>query len=239
VQTVVITTENFWFWFGAIWLAVGLLFVSIGGGIAVNRAGVDERFAAAGVATDGVVLVKELDARDGGSESYHVTFRFDGPQGETVRGSAELDSGAWDALVERGPIAVVYLPDRPGTYRVAGQTSDDRVVALVFALVGSVLAVVGGFVVGSAVRMRRLRSALQRDGATATATVIDVAPGNLRINGIPQLVLSYRFQDATGHAHEGKVQLRPDEAQRWSAGATGRVRYDSNAPRSHVWTGER
>lgn len=36
------------------------------------------------------------------------------------------------------------------------------------------LALVGGFVVANAVRMRRLRSALQRSGVTATATVVDV-----------------------------------------------------------------
>jgi len=235
----VITTENFWFWFGGVWLAVGVLFAGIGSGIAVNRAGVDERLAAAGVATEGVVLMKELDARDGSSETHHVTFRFAGPQGETVRGSAELDSAAWDALVERGPISVVYLPDRPGMYRVPGQTDDDAVLTLVFPLVGGALAAVGGFVIANAVRMRRVRRVLLRNGATAAATVVDVAAGNLRINGVPQLVLRYRFQDTSGNMHDGKIHLRPEEAQRWSVGGMGRVRYDSRNPRSHAWTGER
>lgn len=236
--SVMITAENFWFWFGGIWLAVGLLFAGVGGGIAYNRAGVERRLAASGVATDGVVLVKELDARDGG-DNYNVTFRFAGPQGETVRGSAELDAETWNGLVERGPISVVFLPDQPGTYRVPGQTDDAVVLGIVFPLVGVALALVGGFVVANAVRMRRIRGALLQRGATASATVVDVAPGNLRINGVPQMVLRYRFHDSSGKAHDGKVQLAPDEAQRWSVGAAGRVRYDSRNPRSHVWTGQR
>jgi hypothetical protein len=234
----VITTDNFWFWFGGIWLAVGLLFAGIGGGIAYDRAGVDERLAASGVVAEGVVLVKELDARDG-SDRYNVEFRFDGPRGEAVRGSAKLDVEAWNALVERGPISVVYLADRPSTYRVPGQSSDDAVLAIVFPLIGGVLTLVGGFVVANAVRMRRVRRVLLSSGSTAAATVVDVAPGNLRINGVPQLVLRYRFQDASGKSHEGKMPLSPDEAGRWSAGAMGRVRYDSRNPRSHVWTGQR
>jgi hypothetical protein len=238
VKSVVITAENFWFWFGGIWLAVGLLFAGVGGGIAYNQAGIEQRLDASGVATEGVVLVKELDVRDG-SDGHNVTFRFDGPQGATVRGAAELDAASWDALVERGPISVVYLPDRPSTYRVPGQTDDAAVLGIVFPLVGGVLALVGGFVVVNAARMRRVRGALLQSGATASATVVDVAAGNLRINGVPQFVLRYRFQDSSGKMHDGKVQLPPVEAQRWSVGAQGRVRYDSRNPRSHVWTGQR
>jgi hypothetical protein len=235
---VVITAENFWFWFGGIWLAVGLLFAGVGGGIAYERADVEQRLAASGVATEGVVLLKELDARDG-ADSYRVEFRFEGPQGEAIKGSAELEAEAWSALAERGPIPIVYLPDRPSTYRVPGETSDDAVLAIAFPLLGGVLTIVGGLVVFNAARMRGVRRALLESGVTAAATIVDVGLGNLRINGVQQWMLRYRFQDSRGTTHDGKVQVSPDEAQRWQVGGSGRVRYDSRNPRSHVWTGQR
>lgn len=156
MPAVVITAENFWFWFGGIWLAVGLLFLGVGAGIALNRSSEDARLASSGVETEGIVLVKERAER-GGSASYHVQFRFPGPQGKPVHGSAELAPDAWNELVERGRISIVYLPLDPALHRVRGQTSDQAWLAVVFPLIGGTLAIVGALVIANARRTRRAR----------------------------------------------------------------------------------
>ncbi len=233
-----ITTENFWLWFGGIWLTVGLAFLAIGGGIGLSRGSVDAGLVASGVRAEGTVLSKEISA-DNGRERYRVTFRFDDGRDGTIRGTAELDAESWDALVERGPIEIVYLANDPQTYRVTGQRGDGAMVGFIFAVVGAVIAIVGGVLVVRALRSRRIRRELLRSGASAAATVIEVGPSSLRINGVPLWQLRYRFRDARGQAHQGECQLAPDEAQRWQAGSAGRVRYDTRDARVNVWTGER
>jgi hypothetical protein len=96
---------------------------------------------------------------------------------------------------------------------------------------------VGSFVVVSARRNAKREAALLKHGAIATATVLDVAPGSVRINGVPQWKLRYRYADSRGQPHEGSRSLSPSEAQDWQPGQTGKVRYDAQNPRSHVWTG--
>jgi hypothetical protein len=233
-----ITNDNFWIWFGSIWLAVGLMFLVIGGGIGWSRSTLDARLDQEGMSVEGVVLAKEIVTSDDRSERYRATFRFSDAHGVAVRGTADLSADAWDALVERGPIGVVFLPDRSSTYRVAGESRADAVLALVFPLVGAVLAAVGGLIVGNALRARGTRRRLLGSGAIAAGTVIDIGPGNLRINGIPQWELRYSFRDAHGRTHEGKRVLAHDEAREWQPGAVGRVRYDSRNPRTQVWTGD-
>ena len=228
-----ITNSNFGLWFGGLWLAVGLVFLAIGGGVGVYRSGLAERLDGEGMRVEGVVLAKEISAPRDGSRSYNVTFRFDDARGETIRGSAKVEPEAWDALVERGPIEVVYLADRPQAYRIAGQSDSELVIAIVFPLVGIVLAVVGGLILGNALRKRRVA----RTGAIAHASVVEVRPGRLHINGIPQWEVRYRFQDASGQAHEGRCSLSPDAAQRLKPGDAGRVRYDALRPRANVWAG--
>lgn len=234
-----ISNANFWFWFGGLWLAIGLLFVGVGGGVGIYSGRLDAGLTADGARTQGVVLSKEISAPNDGSASYRVTFRFATSLGETIRGSAQLDPATWDSLVERGPIEIVYLPDRPQTYRVAGQSDGDAVLAFVFPLIGGVLSVVGGVVLVNALRTGRLARELGRSGAVTVGSVTEVSPSRLRINGVTQWVLRYRFQDPSGRVHEGKCALAPHEAASWQPGASGRVRYDARHPRTHLWTGQR
>ena len=150
-----ITNENFWRLFGGVWLAVGLLFLLIGGGIGLERRAGAARLDEEGMTTDGIVLTKARQSSDDSANADSVTFRFIDARGATVHGSASLDPVAWDALVERGPIRVVYLPERPDVHRVPGQRSGEAVLAFVFPLVGLVLAALGAFVLLNARRIRR------------------------------------------------------------------------------------
>jgi hypothetical protein len=210
----------------------------MGVAVGVNRASLDARFAAQGRTVEGTVLAKEIrSSSNGSSTTYRVDFRYSTEQGETVRASADIGGDVWDGLVERGPIEVAYLPDRPPAYRVPGQRNPDALLAYIFAIVGAVLATVGGFLVVNAWRTAKLTAELIRSGALATATVVDVSPGNLRINGVPQWRLRYCFQDSRGKGYEGSCTLSPVDAESWRQGAEGKVRYDARNPRLHVWVG--
>jgi hypothetical protein len=124
----VITAENFWFWFGGIWLAAGVVLAAVGGGVGVSRAMPGARLEAEGASADGVVLTKSVRAPNDGAETHSVTFRFAVAQGETVVGRAELEPQAWDA---------------------------QAIVAFVLPLAGAVVAALGGFVLWNARRTRR------------------------------------------------------------------------------------
>lgn len=233
-----ITAKNFWFWFGGIWAGVGALFLTIGIGVGINRARIDEQLAASGRETEGIVLTKEISgSSNGDARTFRVTFRFADEAGQSWLGAAEVDPVAWDALAERGPIRLTYLPHAPQTYRVQDQRDPAAVISWVFALVGGALAAVGSFILITARRKSKREAVLLKHGMLATATVLHVAPGNVRINGVPQWTLRFRFHDSRGRAHEGSCGLSPDEAQEWQPGRTGKVRYDAQNPRSHVWTG--
>jgi len=231
--------KNFWLLFGGIWLAVGVIFLGVGIAVGVTRSNLAERLATAGRSTEGVVLGKEISTSSSNSAaSYRVTFRFKDESGNTVRGSAEVGADAWDALAENGPIELVFLPDRPQTYRVRGQTDSDLVITWVFGSVGALLTLVGGALVYFALLDRARVGELERSGVLTSATVVDVVPSSMRINGVVQWKVRYRFRDAHGHTHEGRVTLPPHEAEAWKPGASGRVRYDGLKPRSNVWVGQ-
>jgi hypothetical protein len=229
-----ITTRNFWLWFGGIWLSVGAVFLAAGGAIALSRSSLEDRFATESRTAAGTVLTKEIVSSSDRATSYRVEFRFESDQGVTVRGSAKLDATAWDELIEQGPIEVVYLASSPQTFRVPGQRGSTLVLSWVILLVGAVLAGVGGFLLLRALHLRRV----ERTGVVTAAIVTEVAPGNVHINGVPQWRLRYRFRDGKGEQREGSCHLRADQAQRWRAGSEGRVRYDPARPRSNVWIGD-
>ena len=236
-----ITQKNFWFWFGGIWLSVGLVFLVVGVSVGIHRMSVDERLEREGRTVDGMVLTKEIyrkSSKSGNSSSpsYRVTFRFVPRDGEIVEGTADVTAEDWDVLEERGPVQVMYLPDEPQSHRIHGQ-SDDIVLPIVFGVVGGVIGSLGGFVVFNAVGARRRERDLARSGMTAEATITDVVPSYLRINGVNQVTLHYEFQDAQGKTRKGSCTMAPEEAGEWPPGRMGRVRYDPRKPNVNVWRG--
>lgn len=236
-----ITPKSFWLWFGGIWLSVGALFLVIGISVGMQQMRLNDRLEKEGRTVDGMVLIKEVygKSRKGGSgssPSYRVTFRFTPHGGDAIRGTADVAGGDWDALEERGPIRVTYLPDTPASHRVAGQ-STAVLLPLIFSGVGAVIAPLGGFVVFNAVRRRTREKELARTGVMAEATITDIGPSSLRINGLPQMKLCYRFQDAQGKTREGSCPVSPEEAGNWLPGQSGHVRYNQRNPRLNIWIG--
>ncbi len=236
-----INPKNFWLWFGGIWLTVGVVFLTVGLSVGFYYMRVNNRLEQEGRTVAGMVLTKEVyttssKSSSRSSPSYRVTFRFAPREGNIVRGTADVTIDEWDALEERGPIQVTYLPDHPESYRVAGQ-SKDIVLPLVFGVVGGVVGSIGGFIVFNAIGTRKREKELSRTGVTAEATVTDVGPSYLRINGVSQIKVRYRFQDAQGKAREGSCTMSPEEAGNWPPGHKGRVRYDPRRPKTSIWIG--
>jgi len=149
---------NFWFWFGGIWLAVGLPFVLIGSGVGWYELTFEDRLARGGAPASGVVLVKSWDGGgDGRSPSFRVQYRFETARGQTVRAEAVVTEEAWESYHEQEAVSVTYLPDSPRTSRIPGRMVQ-WVLPAIFGAVGAILTLLGGFVLLKARAMRRRAS---------------------------------------------------------------------------------
>ncbi len=236
-----ITPQTFWFWFGGIWLLVGVPFLVIGLYLGAQHVTISKRLAAEGRTVEGMVLTKAVtssssgSSRGGSTPTYEVTFRFTTPDG-LVTGKAEVLAETWDALVEREPIRVTYLPDAPQHYRIEGRTSGWWLPAI-FTIMGGIFTSLGGFIFLRAWSRLQSGTRLQRDGITTTATVSDVQASYLQINGVNQCVVLYHYQDDRGRSHTGKEYFSPEEAGRWKQDDQVTIRYDRRRPQHSLWIG--
>jgi hypothetical protein len=238
-----ITAKNFWLWFGGIWLFCGLPLFVTGLYIGAQSIHVNKQLAAEGRTVEGIVLTKAItysssntrSRRGSRNPTYNVTFRFL-TGGGLVTGKAEATAEAWDALVERGPIRVTYLPDAPQHYRVEGQTSG-WMLPVLLTIIGGSFTLSGGFILFRSRNLLHTRKRLQRDGITTTATVSDVQGSHTRINGVNQCVVLYRYEDDRGKSHNGKEYFSPEEAGQWKQGDRVTIRYDRRRPQHSIWIG--
>lgn len=237
-----ITPKNFWFWFGGLWFVFGVMFLSVGLYVGIQQEVVSKRLDAEGTTVQGMVLTKIMRSsssrsrRQNSSPTYEMTFRFLTPEG-LVHGTAQVTPAAWDQFVEREPLEVTYLPDDPQRYRIEGQTIG-WILPVVFTVLGGLFTIIGGFILLNTRNQSRAKERLQREGLPAGGTVVDVRPGNIRINRVQQWNLHYRYQDHRGTSHTGKVPLSPEEAETWKTGDTGKVRYDQLHPQKSIWLGK-
>lgn len=235
-----ITPKNFWFWFGGIWFTVGAPFLVIGLYVGVQQATVGKRLDAEGKTVEGTVLTKARRTSSSGSgrsggTTYEVTFRFLTADG-FVQGRAEVSGTTWDSLVEREPIRVTYLPEAPHHHRIAGQ-ANGWILPGIFSVVGGIVTTLGGFILWRARSRLRTTERLQREGVTTSATISDIRAANIRINGVRQVAVHYRYQDDRGQSYSGKETFSPEEAARWKEGDRTTVRYDRRKPAQSIWIG--
>jgi len=237
-----ITPKNFWLWFGGIWLSVGALFLLIGLYLGAHHIYVKQRLDAEGRTVEGMVLTKAIahsssttGSRRSSTPTYKVTFRFTTPGG-LVTGEAEVTSDVWDALVEREPIQVMYVPGAPQYHRVEGQAGG-WLLPIISSILGGIVTTLGGVILIRARSLHYNRERLQRDGITTTATVSDVRASYMRVNGVNQCVVLYHYQDDRGRSHQGKEYFSPEEAGRWKQGDQVTIRYDRRRPNKSIWIG--
>jgi hypothetical protein len=238
----ILAKRSFPFWFGGIWLFCGAPFLIAGVYLGAHAMRQQARFERDGQVTEGIVLTKRIsrksDSQGRQSTSYWVGYRFSAPEGRVVKGEAQVSAGLWDRLVEREPVRVTYLPDRPATSRLEDEGADWMLPGI-FTLLGLFFAGAGGPIFFRGVRGIRRELRLRDEGTRVEATVVDVAPANVSFNGVPQWRIAYRYQDHRGRSHTGESNvMAPDEAQVWKAGDKGIVRYDMHAPRKSIWVGK-
>jgi hypothetical protein len=239
-----ITGENFWLWFGGIWLIVGVPFLVSGLYGGWQQVSLSERLQTQGQVVSGMVLTKYIDpssSHDNSAAStptYWVTFRFSSESGDVIKGKAQVAVDTWDSLIERHPIQITYLPDAPQSYRVAGETSQ-WILPFVFIGLGGFFTTAGGFAFLHGLRVHRVTERVRREGTLVEAMVMGVQPAQVRINGTEQWVIQYEFTDRQGRKRAGKsLPLPPEEAETWESGDRGLIRYDPRAPRQSLWIGK-
>jgi Protein of unknown function (DUF3592) len=234
--------RSFPFWFGGIWLFCGAPFLILGLYMGVETIRQQARFEREGQVTQGMVLTKRVsrskDSQGRQSTSYWVGYRFSAPDGTVVKREAQVTGQVWDRLVEREPVSVTYLPGRPGTSRIEGEASEWMLPG-VFALLGFVFAGAGGLIFFNGVRGIRRELRLREEGTIVEATVVEVGPGNVSFNGVPQWRILYSYQDHRGRTHGGESNvMAPEAAQAWKIGDKGIARFDTRAPKKSIWVGK-
>jgi uncharacterized protein DUF3592 len=234
-----ITQKNFWLVFGGVWFGVGAVFVLVGAGILWHEWNLDRQLARGGAAAQGVVLAKSMRSRKDQDPVFHVEYRYTSADGVVNEATTEVGGKTWDALAEGGPLVVTYAREQPRAHRVAGQVSDNPLVGWIVALVGGLLAISGAVILWRAMNQRGLAERLAREGARATAEVVEVVPTVFQVNQVPRWEIRYRYRDPLGRAHSGRSSpVAEEEARRWKPGDRGVVRYLRNRPQTSVWVGK-
>ncbi len=231
--------RSFGFWFGGIFLLVGLpLFVT-----SLFLFYDDWRFSQDARSTAGTVLTKSIrqsnvsrssNGRRSPRMHYEVTYRFS-VEGHTLEGRDELTQEDWERLKEHGPVPVLYLPQQLSSSRLAGHPP--RLMKVMFGLIGSVFTLIGGTVVVRSVRGARLEERLRLHGVSTQGTVTELGVGFLKVNDVQQWRLHFEYRDYQGHRHVKTIGVPEDEARQWKVGDVGTVMYESARPTEAVWLG--
>jgi hypothetical protein len=231
---------NFWYWFGGIWLAVGLPFLLLGAFFAWHEITLESRLALDGKQAQGTVLVKSWgQGSDSRHRSLHVQYRFTTAAGRTVRSEATVSMAAWEALREREQVRVTYFADWPRMHRIDGQAVQ-WVMPAVFCGAGAMLALLGGFVMAKTISTARFARRVREDGFPVDAVVIEVVPTGYMLQRVRQWVVRYRYRDHAGIEHDGRSPTMPKEkAERWHAGERVTVHFDPLRPGRSAWTVDR
>jgi hypothetical protein len=225
----------------ALW--VGVIFVVAGAGATV--AGIVEWRAARtferdAIAARATVVAKTIESANRESETstrYLVTYAFAAANGAAVEQTEEVSVDAWETLEEGSEVAIRYLPSDPSTAR--SRPSEPAWIPPFMAMFPVLFVAIGVLVARPGVARARVVYRVATRGVTTQATVVDVAPTNVRINRVTQWRIGYEFRNRSGRTLRGESDLlAPQSAQAWSLGDHGTVRYDPDRPEDSVWLGE-
>lgn len=154
----------------------GLIVLLVGLYATYDAYGNAERLAQEGQVAEGIVLERQIrrtasGAKGGATESYRLVYRFTTADGQTITDEAEVGPAAWDRLVERSPVPIVYVPGAPGINALSGHEPEWAWV-LIAPSIGLIISALGGFVL---IRARR-----QGSGALADDDGVERAPRDRR-----------------------------------------------------------
>ena len=225
--------RSFWLLFGGLWLFVGVAMLIFALGFAVKEGDYTRN----GVTTTGIVLTKHIVPADSDSSTeYRVSYRFSTGDGRVVEGSDTIDSGAWEKLVERGPIEIRYVADNPGSNRLA--SGSNVAGAAIFALLGAVFGGIGAVLFIRAIQGVRKARRLLQVGIPAQGKVTGIEETNIQFNRRQQFKVRYSYVDREGRKHEGDSGYMDwTEATDWVVGDPVDIRYDPADPDQSSWIG--
>jgi hypothetical protein len=231
-----LASRSVWFWAGALFLLVGVVFTTTG----IQELREEQEYQEQGLTVQATVSSKSIERAKRGENSrtrYVIAYRFTTTQGEAIDGSAEVSVEEWESLEAGQPFSVTYLPDAPQLSRATGE--DDWITALIFTGLGGVLTLLGGGLTFGSLRSILRTVRLSREGLIAEGTILHVGPTNTTINRVRQWRVRYRYRDHLGRTQEGQSHLlSPDEASGWREGNAGTVRFDRQQPHVSVWVGK-
>ena len=121
---------------------------------------------------------------------------------------------------------------------VSASESSEPLRAVIFGAFGIIFAGGGGFAFIKGLNRARNIVNLFRTGTRGQGTVAAVVPTNVRINGVAQWVVQYRYYDGQGQRREAKSDyLAFSLAEKWQEGDIGIIYYDQNKPELSYWVG--
>ncbi len=137
--------------FAGVWLVVGLSFLIAGWFIAAHELGMRAQFANESLPTSGTVLHKSVFTESSGSGNsrtqttrYRIVFRYT-VEGDEIVGTTNISAGAWERLVERGPVNLAYVAREPWRYHIDGEQGwSDWLGSYVLLGIGIVATMIGG-----------------------------------------------------------------------------------------------
>ena len=188
----------------------------------------------------GTVLRKSIErAGEQGNPRYSIVYRFATRQGQVIQGHEQVSVTTWESLHENDPVRVEYHRDNPianRLYRRRGRALS-IIDSGIYLLPGLLLFLAG-------LRRVWIWHRLVGHGVRATGTVSAVkwamfADGGWG-RGIAewQRIIRYRYEDESGHAHQGRSgYLSSPEASRSRVGGRCDIRIDRERPASSVWIG--
>lgn len=220
-------------WFGAAFLAVGLVFLDMG----IDGLREEQRYQNEGRRVQAVVATKSIRpaSRDGNSSTkYETTYRFAAVDGRTVEGTDTVSVETWEGLQAGSRLDVTYLPARPHASRATSASNMESALAAIG--LGGLFALIGGFFfLTNAVKIWR-RWRILRTGTPAEGTVLAIEPTNTQINRTRQWEVRHQYRDPAGRIHEGTSgNLAPDEAHAYAIGGAVKLRFSREHPEESAW----
>lgn len=189
-------------WVPLIPMSAGLVFSVI----AWVTIATENRLARDGVET--VALITDRAIRnerdsDGNSVTRHyLSYRFTPTAGETVTARASVSRDSYRAVEVGQSVTVRYLPDDPGTNRLAVEGSD-RVFGMVFGIIGLLLLMASGGALWWLLRGKLSAIRAARHGEVREAEVVGHDPTNTSVNGR----LQYRFRWVDAVREQGQSTM--------------------------------
>jgi hypothetical protein len=219
---------------GSLLLTAGVALAWTGG----NEIAMEQRYREQARSIRAAVVDKGLQpATASASTRYEVTYLVAIPDTVPFHRTEAIDVTAWERLERGSEVELQYLPDQPGSIRLA---RDDGIaaVAVLFG-VGALLASIGAVLTTLGVRDVRRKVHLLHHGTPADATVVGHEETNVRINRRTQWRVTYTYRDLTGREQHGQSgYLSAVEAHEWQPGDTARVHFDRERPELVLWLGD-